>query len=65
MRKKSESTIIEMALGWIPWFDCVFHKLQQQVILPGQSKSALHNYRRRVATISLHFGRLPELITND
>jgi len=65
MRKKSESTIIERALECVPGFDRVFQKLQQQVILRGQSKSTLHNYIRRVAAISLHFGRLPELIADD
>lgn len=65
MRKKSESTIIERALDSVPGFDRVFQKLQQQVVLRGQSKSTLHNYIRRVAAISLHFGRLPELIADD
>jgi len=49
----------------VPGFDRVFQKLQQQVILKGQSKSTLNNYIRRVAAISLHFGRLPELIADD
>lgn len=65
MRKKSESTIIEKALDCVPGFDRVFQKLQKQVILRGQSKSTLNNYIRRVAAISLHFGRLPELIADD
>lgn len=65
MRKKSESTIIEKALECVPGFDRVFQKLKQQVVLRGQSKSTLHNYIRRVAAISLHFGRLPELIADD
>jgi len=65
MRKKSESTVIERAMECVPGFDRVFQKLQQQVVLRGQSKSTLHNYIRRVAVISLHFGRLPELIADD
>lgn len=65
MRKKSESTIIERALDCVPGFDRVFQKLQQQVVMRGQSKSTLDNYIRRVAAISLHFGRLPELIEDD
>ena len=35
------------------------------MILLGQSKSTLHNYLRRIAAISLHFGRLPENISDD
>lgn len=31
----------------------------------GQSKSTLDNYLRRVACISLHFGKLPEQISDD
>ena len=65
MRKKSGSTIIERALDCVPGFDRVFQKLQQQVVLRGQSKSTLNNYIRRVAAISLHFGRLPELIADE
>lgn len=39
--------------------------MQQQVILRGQSQSTLNNYIRRIALISLHFGKLPELISDD
>lgn len=31
----------------------------------GQSQSTLNNYLRRIATISLYFGRLPEQISDD
>ena len=34
-------------------------------MLRGQSKSTLNNYIRRIATISLHFGKLPENIDDD
>jgi integrase/recombinase XerD len=43
----------------------VFKTLEQQTILKGQSKSTLNNYVRRIASISLYFGRLPELISDD
>ena len=39
--------------------------MQQQVILKGQSISTLSNYLRRIALISLHFGCLPEKISDD
>jgi len=39
--------------------------LQQQVILRGQSRSTLENYIRRIAQISLHFGRLPQQGSDD
>ena len=39
--------------------------MQQQVALKGQSKSTLENYIRRIAIIALHFGKLPEHISDD
>jgi site-specific recombinase XerD len=65
MRKRIEPTIVENAIQTVPGFEMVFKKLEQQVTLRGQSKSTLNNYIRRIATISLHFGQLPEIITDD
>jgi site-specific recombinase XerD len=39
--------------------------LDQQVTLRGQSHSTLDNYIRRIAQISLHFGRLPEQVIDE
>jgi site-specific recombinase XerD len=39
--------------------------LEQQVELRGQSQSTLKNYIRRIALISLHFGRLPHEIEEE
>ncbi len=65
MRKKTGLTIVERAIIAVPGFEQVFKKLDQQVTLRGQSQSTLNNYIRRIATISLHFGRLPEDINED
>ena len=65
MRKRLEPTIVEKAIDSIPGFNAVFQKLQQQVTLRGQSSSTLNNYIRRISQISLHFGRLPEQVTDD
>ena len=43
----------------------MYQLLQQQVILRGQSKSTLDNYIRRIAQISIHFGKLPEQVSDD
>ncbi len=43
----------------------MYKLLQLQVILHGQSKSTLLNYIRRIAQISLLFGRLPEQVSDD
>lgn len=65
MRKKTGLTIVERAIIAVPGFEQVFKKLDQQVTLRGQSQSTLNNYIRRIATISLYFGRLPEDINED
>lgn len=39
--------------------------MQQQVILKGQSQSTFGNYIRRIALISIHFERLPDLVSDD
>ncbi len=65
MRKKKGLTIVERALESITGFEAVYKTLQQQVTLKGQSKSTLENYIRRIAQISLHFGKLPGQISDD
>ena len=39
--------------------------MQQQVILKGQSQSTFGNYIRRIALISIHFKRLPDLVSDE
>ena len=65
MRQKTSLTIVERAIIAVPGFEQVLKKLDQQVALRGQSQSTLNNYIRRIAKISLHFGRLPEEIDED
>lgn len=65
MRKRLEPTIIEKAIESISGFNAVYLKLQQQVALRGQSSSTLNNYIRRIAIVSLHFGKLPEQVSDD
>jgi len=43
MRKKSGITIVEQAVLLVPEFENVVRKLEQQVVLRGQSKSTLKN----------------------
>lgn len=64
-KQRLEPTLVENAIATVDGFDSIYKKLQQQVILKGQSKSTLENYIRRIALISLHFGRLPENISDD
>jgi integrase/recombinase XerD len=65
MRKKSEFTIVEQAIECVPSFDLVVKKLEQQVVLRGQSQSTLRNYIMRIAKCCLHFKDLPENISED
>jgi integrase/recombinase XerD len=66
MRKqRTEPTLVQKAIDMVPGFQRVFAKLQQQVTLRGQSQSTLNNYIRRMAIISMHFGRLPEAISDE
>jgi integrase/recombinase XerD len=63
--KKEGPTIIEKAMLTIDGFEKVYKSMQQQTLLRGQSKSTLENYTRRTALICLHFGRLPEDISEE
>jgi len=65
MRTRIEPTIVEQAIESVAGFNLVFKKLEQQVILRGQSSSTFHGYIGRIASISLHFGKLPEHINDD
>lgn len=60
-----EPSLVEKAITMVPGFDVVFKKMEQQVVLRGQSQSTLNNYIQRIATISIHFSRLPELIADE
>lgn len=65
MRKKNGLTIVEKAIEQVPGFRNVALKLEQQVVLRGQSKSTLNNYIRRIALFVLHFNCLPEALSED
>jgi integrase/recombinase XerD len=65
MKKRNEPTLVEKAIIMVPGFEAVYHKLNQQVTLRGQSKSTLNNYIQRIAKICLRFNRLPEQISDD
>ena len=65
MKKKTGLTIVERAIIAVPGFEGVVKKLDQQVTLRGQSQSTLNNYIRRIALISLNFGKLPEAVSED
>jgi len=64
MRQK-RAKIVDNAIQTIDGFAKVFKVIHQNTVLKGQSQSTFENYLRRIALISLHFGRLPEDISDD
>ncbi len=62
MRKKS-FTIVEQAYHEIHGFSKLYQELQDKVTLSGQTVSTLTNYARRLAHLSLHFGKFPQHIS--
>ena len=62
LRKKS-FTIVEQACHEIRGFRNLFQQLDDKVRLSGQSTSTLSNYARKLAQLSLHFGKLPQHIS--
>ena len=62
LRKRS-FTIVEQACHEISGFKKLYDELQDKILLSGQSKSTLTNYSRKVAQVCLHFGKLPQHIT--
>jgi site-specific recombinase XerD len=65
MRKKNSPTLVEQAIIFVPEFEKRAQKLEQQVVLRGQSKSTLNNYIRRIALFVIHFKSLPEVVSED
>jgi site-specific recombinase XerD len=62
---KKRSKVVDAAIRDIDGFAKVFKVIHQNTVLKGQSKSTFENYLRRIALISLHFGRMPEEISDD
>jgi integrase/recombinase XerD len=61
LRKKS-FTIVEQACHEIHGFSKLYQELCDKVTLSGQTQSTLKNYARKLAHLSLHFGKLPQYI---
>jgi len=65
MRKKKGINLLERASIAVRGFEEVARRMAQQVELRGQSMSTYNNYINRIATVSLHFGKLPHEIEED
>ena len=62
IRKKS-FTIVEQACHNVRGFRNLYQQLDDKVRLSGQSVSTLNNYARKLAQIALHFGKLPQYVS--
>lgn len=62
LRKKS-FTVVEQACHDVHGFGRLWKKLEEKVTLSGHSSSTLYNYGLKLAQLSLHFGKLPQNIT--
>jgi len=59
------STIFEKAKQQIIGFGDLYHKLERDIIINGKSRRTFEAYIGSIASISLHFGRLPFDISDD
>ena len=63
LQKKNDG-IVQRACNEINGFRELFEELDDRVRLSGQSSCTLVNYSRKLALLSLHFGKLPQDITD-
>jgi site-specific recombinase XerD len=61
--KKKSFTIVDQACQEIRGFRNLYQQLDDKVRLSGHSTSTLSNYARKLALLSLHFGKLPQHIS--
>jgi integrase/recombinase XerD len=59
------TSLVEEAIFSIPRFSRVMDKVTQRAVLFNHSKSAISNYLRQIARVCLHFGKLPEDISDE
>lgn len=62
LRKKS-FTLVEQACHQVRGFTKLWEELQEKITLSGHSSSTLTNYGRKLAQMSLHFGKVPQEVT--
>ena len=53
-------TLVERARDGVPGFGAAFCKFEERVVLDGCSKSLQTNYGRNLASLALHFGKVPQ-----
>lgn len=64
-KKKECYTIVEQAKDKVPGFKDAFSKFTERVTIDQNSRSLITNYSRNLASLALHFGRVPHAISVD
>ncbi len=63
--KEKSITLVEKACLEVHGFREIYEELDDRIHLSGQSESTLKNYARKLAQISLHFGKTPQYISEQ
>jgi integrase/recombinase XerD len=61
--QKKSFTLVDQACHEIRGFRSLYQQLDDKIRLSGQSTNTLSNYARKLAQLSLHFGKLPQHIS--
>ncbi len=62
-KKKKSFTIVEQAISQVKGFEELYQDFDDKIRVSGQSSSTLKNYARKVAQTCIHFGKLPQDIS--
>lgn len=63
MLRKKSFTLVEQAIHQVRGFRRFYQELDDKVRLSGQSSCTLRSYSRKLAQLSLHFGKLPQHVS--
>lgn len=63
INQRQHNTLVMQAKAHVPGFTEAYALFVQRVSIDQKSKSLISNYGRSLATIALHFGRVPHLIS--
>lgn len=64
-KKKEYYTIVEQAQEKVPGFKEAYSKFIERVTIDQSSRSLITNYGRNLASLALHYGRVPHAISVD
>lgn len=64
-KKKEYYTIVDQAKDKVPGFKEAFSKFIERVTIDQNSRSLITNYSRNLASLALHFGKVPHAISID